>query len=59
MLELARRLSNMDTARLADIQELIEKWRTDEMIVEEKEGMCVCMTFFVEFTNIFFSLLIR
>lgn len=53
MLELARRLSNMDTARLADIQELIEKWRTDEMIVEEKEGMRY-MTLFVEFTNIFF-----
>ncbi|KAJ8660274.1 hypothetical protein O0I10_004136 [Lichtheimia ornata] len=41
MLELARRLSNMDTARLADIQELIEKWRTDEMIVEEKEDEVV------------------
>ena len=41
MLELARRLSSMDTARLADIQELVEKWRTEEMIVEEKEGMYI------------------
>lgn len=39
MLELARRLSTMDSARLADIQELVEKWRTDEMVVEEKEGI--------------------
>ncbi|KAI7877413.1 hypothetical protein K492DRAFT_14674 [Lichtheimia hyalospora FSU 10163] len=41
MLELARRLSSMDTARLADIQELVEKWRTEEMIVEEKEDEVV------------------
>lgn len=42
MLELARRLSTMDSARLADIQELVEKWRTDEMVVEEKEGIYLC-----------------
>ncbi|CDS07213.1 hypothetical protein LRAMOSA09736 [Lichtheimia ramosa] len=41
MLELARRLSTMDSARLADIQELVEKWRTDEMVVEEKEDEVV------------------
>lgn len=55
MLELARRLSTMDSARLADIQELVEKWRTDEMVVEEKEGIYLCSRIlFVMLTDDYF-----
>ncbi|KAI9315988.1 hypothetical protein BX666DRAFT_2028223 [Dichotomocladium elegans] len=35
--EAARRLSGMDSERLMEIQDLLEQYRTEEMVVEERE----------------------